>query len=275
MFVFHKQTIREINEEKGYDKKTIISYLENYKLNIKIHKPRLIHLVVDATYFGKRKDNTSWGVVLFRDNDLKENLWWRYIDTEKESYYREGRDYLEKLGYTIASVTCDGFSGNIPVFKGFSLQMCHFHMKMIVIRNITLKPQTEAGQVLLALIKTITYTDEILFRRRLREFHFKYTTFLNEKTVHPEGSWSYTHKGVRKAYLSIVNWFDYLFIYQKDPLIPNTTNTCDGHFSHVKDIIRIHRGLHKSLKQKVIDSIFLESTIAPKLKKKLKKNTGD
>jgi len=142
--------------------------------------------------------------------------------------------------------------------------MCHFHMKMIVIRNVTLKPQTEAGQVLLALIKTITYTDQILFRNRLREFHLKYISFMNEKTSHPNGSWSYTHEGIRKAYLSIIKWFDYLFTYQKDKLIPNTTNTCDGHFSHIKDIIRIHRGLHKSFKQKVLDAIFLESTIAPK-----------
>jgi hypothetical protein len=112
-------------------------------------------LVIDATYFGKRKDNTSWGVILFRDSDLKENLWWKYIDTEQERYYREGRDFLINLGYKILSVTCDGFSGNIPVFKEYSLQMCHFHMKMIVIRNITLKPKTEAGQVLLALIKLL------------------------------------------------------------------------------------------------------------------------
>lgn len=229
-------------------------------------------MVVDATYFGKRKDNTSWGVILFRDSDLKENIWWKYIDTEQERYYREGREYLEQLGYKILSVTCDGFSGNIPIFKGYPLQMCHFHMKMIVIRNITLKPKTEAGQILLALIKTITYTDELLFRGRLREFYFKYYLFMNEKTYHPEGGWSYTHEGVRRAYLSITNWFDYLFTYQNDNLIPNTTNTCDGHFSHVKDILRIHRGLHKSLKQKVLDSIFLESTIAPKLKKKTQKN---
>lgn len=232
-------------------------------------------MVVDATYFGKRKDNTSWGVVLSRDSDQKENLWWRYIDTEKEIYYQEGRDYLLNLGYKILSVTCDGFKGNIPVFKGYPLQMCHFHMKMIVIRNVTLKPQTEAGQVLLALIKTITYTDELLFRGRLREFHFKYVSFMNEKTYHPNGSWSYTHEGVRSAYISITNWFDYLFTYQNDPLIPNTTNTCDGHFSHIKDIVRIHRGLHRSLKQKVLDSIFLESTIAPKSKKNSKKKPAN
>lgn len=242
--------------------------MEDYEVPKKEHHPRPTHLVVDATYFGKRKDNTSWGVILFRDSDLKENLWWKYVDTESESYYREGRDFLLRMGYTILSVTCDGFSGNIPVFKDFPLQMCHFHMKQIVIRNVTLKPQTEAGQVILAIIKTLTYTDSETFASRLRNFHFKYINFLNEKTYHPEGGWSYTHDGVRRAYFSIVHWFTYLFTFEKNKRIPNTTNTCDGHFSHIKDIVRIHRGLNKFLKQKVLDSIFLESTIAPKRKKK-------
>ena len=98
--------------------------------------------------------------------------------------------------------------------------------------------------------------------------------FINEKSWLPEGGWSYTHDGVRPAYLSVVHCHDYLFTCHTDCRIPNTTNTCDGHFSHVKDIVRIHRGLHKELKQKVLDTIFLESTITPKKKKKWdKKNT--
>jgi hypothetical protein len=272
-FVFHKQTIRELKEETGHDKKTILEYLENFEIEKKVHRPRSINLVVDATYFGKRMDNTSWGVILFRDAKEKENLWWKYIDTERESYYREGKDFLLSLGYTILSVTCDGFSGNIPVFKGFLLQMCHFHTRQIVTRNVTTKPQTETGQVVLALSKTLTYTDEETFAFRIREFYSKYYSFLNEKTHHPEGGWSYTHDGVRRAYNSLVYWFPYLFNYKKVPGTPNTTNTCDGHFSHIKDVVRIHRGLHKTLKQKMLDSIFLESTIAPKQPSKKKKNT--
>lgn len=272
-FVFHKQTIRELIEETGHDKKTIISHLEKFEVEKKIHNPRPIYLVVDATYFGKRTDNTSWGVVLFRDAREKENLWWKYIDTEQESYYREGKEFLLSLGYTILSVTCDGFSGNIPVFKGFPLQMCQFHMKKIVTRNVTLKPQTEAGQAILALSMTLTYTDEETFAFRIRSFYANYHLFLSEKTVHPDGRWSYTHDGVRRAYASLVHWFPYLFTFKENDGTPNTTNTCDGHFSHVKDVVRIHRGLHRSLKQKMLDSIFLASTIAPKTTSKKKKNT--
>ena len=267
-YVFHKQTIRELAESTGYDRKTLRAYIDAVIVPTKTHTPRPIHLVVDATYFGKRTDDTAWGVILFRDADAKENLWWKYVDEERALYYHQGKVFLESLDYVILSVTCDGFSGNIPVFRGIPLQMCHFHMKQIVVRNVTLKPKTEAGQVLLALIRTLTYCHKDEFTRDLRLFHVQYALFLNEKTHHPEGGWSYTHDGVRRAYFSVVHWFDYLFIFHVDHKIPNTTNTCDGHFSHVKDIIRIHRGFHKVLKQKVLDAIFLESTIAPKKKKR-------
>lgn len=266
-YVFGKQTVRELKENTGYDKKTIFKYLDGVVLPEKKHKPRPIHLVVDATYFGTRIDKTAWGVILFRDADQKENLWWKYVDHETALDYREGKEDIESLGYVILSVTSDGFLGLPRVFEGIPFQMCQFHMKQIVVRNVTLKPQTEAGKVLLALAKTLTKTTQEEFDRRLRAFHIKYIVFLSEKTTHPDGSKSWTHEGARRAYVSLLHWREYLFTYQKNLGMPNTTNTCDGHFSHIKDVVRIHRGLCKSFKQKVLDAIFLESTIAPKKKK--------
>ncbi len=230
----------------------------------KHHTPRPIRLVVDATYFGKRKEQTSWGVLLFRDATKKENLWWKYVGNERAGDYYDGREALELLGYTILSVTGDGFLSIPKVFSGIPFQMCHFHMKQIVVRAVTLRPQTEAGQVILALVKTLGETTSDVFGRRLREFHVRYVDFLYERTTHPDGSSSYTHEGVLTAYRALVHWYPYLFTYHSDRKIPNTTNTCDGHFSHIKDIVRIHRGLTRIFKQKVLDAILLESTIAPK-----------
>lgn len=220
--------------------------------------------MVDATYFGNRKSGDSWGVILFRDSKEKENLWWTYVTHERAYNYLQGKECIERLGYSILSVTADGFLGLPKVFKDIPFQMCHFHMKQIVIRGVTLRPQTEAGKVILALVQTLTYTSEDEFKMRLQQFHLKYVNFLNERTTHPDGSSSFTHEGVRGAYMSLVHWFQYLFTYLTNKDIPNTTNTCDGHFSHIKDILRIHRGVSKTFKQKMIDSILLESTIAPK-----------
>lgn len=267
-YVFGKQTVRELAEQTGYDKKTIFKYLDAIVLPQKEHNPRPIHLVVDATYFGTRTDNTSWGVILFRDFDQRENLWWKYVDHETADFYKEGKEFLERLGYTILTVTSDGFLGLPRVFEHIPFQMCQFHMKQIVIRNVTRKPQTEAGKVLLALANTLTQTNEEEFLRRLQAFHVKYISFLSEKTTHPDGSKSWTHEGARRAYMSLLHWREYLFTYQMNPGTPNTTNTCDGHFSHIKDVVGVHRGLCRSFKEKVLDAIFLESTIAPKRQEK-------
>lgn len=266
-YVFGKQVVRELGESTGFDKKTVFKYLEEHELPEKVHNPRPINLVVDATYFGLRKDETAWGVILFRDAERKENLWWRYVDHECFDYYKEGRMFLESLGYVIKTVTGDGFAALPKVFEGIPFQMCLFHMRQIVIRYVTLRPKTEAGKVLLAMAKTLTRTNQEEFDRRLFSFHSKYASFMQEKTFHPNSTWSWTHEGVISAYKSLVHWREYLFTYRKHTGMPNTTNTCDGHFSHVKDIVRIHRGLRRSFKQKVLDAIFLESTIAPKKKK--------
>lgn len=79
-----------------------------------------------------------------------------------------------------------------------------------------------------------------------------------EKTFNPETKrWFYTHKRLRSAYRSLCTNSPFLFTYQRYPElgIPNTTNSLDGTFAHVKDLLRIHRGLTKRRKFKLIDEI--------------------
>jgi hypothetical protein len=264
-FVFRKQTIRELIDIHQLDKKTIVKYLDSITVKKKDdHVPREIHLVVDATYFGKRKEGTSWGVILFRDFTKKENLWWMYVDHEKVSYYLEGKHLLENLGYIIKSVTADGFLGLNKVFSGIPFQICQFHTKKTCIRYLTNNPQTEPGKVLLALAKTISYTDYATFKTRMQKYIVHYNDLLQEKTHHPSGDWSYTYDNLRSVIFTLSKYIDYLFTFEKDKLIPKTTNTCEGYFSHLKDVIRIHRGMSLTLKQKVIDRIMLNSSIVLK-----------
>ena len=266
-FVFSKQTVRELKPEYGLDKKTIRSVLDRYENEKKVHNPREIYLVVDATYFGKRKEGTSWGVILFRDSLEKENLWWKFVDQEKVAYYIEGKMFLEDTGYIIKSVTADGFLGLNKVFSGIPFQICQFHTKKMCIRHLTSNPKTIQGQVILALVKTISKTNYITFKTRLQKYIIHYNDVLNEKTYHPSGDWSYTYDNIRSALHTLSKYIDYLFTYEKDLKIPKTTSTCEGYFSHVKDIVRIHRGMLRSLKEKVIDRIFLNSSIVLKKNK--------
>jgi hypothetical protein len=204
--------------------------------------------------------------MLFRDSDKKENLWWEFCERETLGGYLNGKMHLESLGYKILSVTSDGFKGMAATFKGIPYQACQFHVRHRCESLLTQNPQTEAGKTLLMLAQSLSVSNSHDFRNRLRIFHEKFNLFLNEKTTYPDGSWGYTHDGVRGAFYHLGNVMNYLFTYEHDEEIPKTSNTCEGHFSHIKDVARIHRGLSRVMKEKLIATILLESTVAPRRK---------
>lgn len=200
----------------------------------------------------------------FRDPKEKENLWWDFEKTETTSIYTRGRIALERLGYNILSITGDGFGGLRTSFPGILFQMCHVHMERIVTEGTTKHPQLEAGQVLRALIRSLHETDRVTFTTRLRHFMDRYGDFLNEKTFSVNtGESFFTHEPLRKSALSLVRFLPFLFTFEQDRHIPRTTNSLEGHFSHIRDIVEVHRGLGRTHKEKVLSSIFLASTIAP------------
>ena len=146
--------------------------------------------------------------------------------------------------------------------------MCLVHMKRIVVRGTTNKPKLIQGQILLALAKTLFNTKKHIFEKRLNQFIEKYRDFLNEKAVNQTtGEKWFIHEDLRRATMSLLTNLPYLFTYENDPSIPKTTNSLEGHFSHLRDILEIHRGASKELKQKIIHTILLASTIAPDEKK--------
>ena len=55
-FVFKKQVTRELKETYEFNRKTILSYVNSYEVKQKKHKPRPIHLLADALYFGERRE---------------------------------------------------------------------------------------------------------------------------------------------------------------------------------------------------------------------------
>ncbi|MEK7092679.1 MAG: hypothetical protein AAB907_03570, partial [Patescibacteria group bacterium] len=174
-------------------------------------------------------------------------MWWGFGKTETTGIYLTGRAYLENLGYKILSVTGDGFGGLRTAFSGIPLQMCQVHMERIVISGTTRKPILEAGIALLALIKTLHYTDGNTFKNYFKKYVSKYQSFLNEKTINPEtGRSEFTHEPLHRAVLSLMRFLPDLFTFEKDANISRTTNTLEGHFSHIRDIVGVHRGLTRS-----------------------------
>lgn len=219
----------------------------------------------DATFYGKRRDKL--GTLVFKDDITKEILLSKYIESELSADYKLLMQQLLELGYTVLSVTTDGKRGLHRVFKDFPIQMCHFHQAKTVRRYITKRPRLQAGKDLKKIMYRLTQTNEKNFTKKLDEWYETYKDFIEEKSINNDtGKSYYTHQKVRAAYRSLRANLPYLFTRNKHknmglPFgyeIPNTTNTLDGGtFSPLKILIKIHRGLSKSLKLKMVDDYLL------------------
>lgn len=207
-------------------------------------------VIADVTFFSRQN-----GLCVFREPNLKQNIWWRFTGYERIRIYEQGRRHLEKNGFNIKAVILDGRRGVREVFRDKPVQMCHFHQKQIVRRYLTNKPKLEASIELKKIVSTLAKTNEQTFTNEINTWHKKWETFLKEKTTNPEtGKWCYTHKKVRSAYRSLKTNLSYLFTYQKYPElnIPNTTNSLDGYFSSLKNKLNVHRGINRTRARKVI-----------------------
>ncbi len=210
-------------------------------------KKSLVNLIFDATFFTRKQ-----GVLVFRANG--KNIFYRIIDSEKICYIEESLIYLSTLGYRFKSFTIDGRKGVFSMlerlFPIVPIQLCQFHQAMIIRRYTTLNPQTECGIDLKILMKTLTFSTEKDFLKKLFFLSKKHAIFLKERNEKNQ----FMHRRLRSAFRSLKTNLKYLFTYKNHPEleISNTTNSCEGSFSHWKNKVKIHRGLRADRKNKMI-----------------------
>lgn len=212
---------------------------------------REVIVLMDTTYWGK-----GFGVMLFKDSITKENLLKYYVKVESNQLYIKGIDELKSKGYKILAIVCDGRKGLIQAFKDIPVQMCQFHQSAIIRRYLTKRPKLQAGVELMQVLDTMKQTDKASFEGLLYQWHNKWKTFLDERSINTESGKSfYTHKRLRSAYRSLKSNLPWLFTWYEnmDLKIPNTTNAIDGHFADLKNKLRNHNGLSLSRKKKFID----------------------
>jgi len=206
---------------------------------------------MDTTYWGRR-----FGVMLFKDAITKENLLKYYVKTETNFLYRQGIDELRSRGYVIKAVVCDGRRGLIQSLGSIPVQMCQFHQSAIIRRYLARNPKMPAAIELKEVTAMMKQTDKESFEGVLKEWHTRWKTFLNERTVNEEtGKSFYTHRRLRSAYRSLKTNLKWLFTWYDniELKIPNTTNAIDGHFADLKNKLRNHNGLSIKSKKKFID----------------------
>ena len=206
--------------------------------------------VIDCVFFGR----TS-GYLVVRDPNGKRNIYWSQIRHETIAEYQRARDMIESQGFVVRAVVLDGKPGVRKVFSDLPVQMCHFHQKAIITKHLTRRPKLEAGKQLREIVSMLCISAEKSFAEAIEQWHVQWADFLKERTVNQvTGRWCYTHKRLRSAYNSIKRNLPYLFAYKRHPKlhIPNTTNSLDGYFAHLKGLLQVHRGLKAELKHKII-----------------------
>jgi hypothetical protein len=215
--------------------------------------PRSIVVVADATFFTR-----SYGILRFRDPNSKTNLIWKEIHSETPGQYEQLKIELEQRGYCIKAAVLDGKRGVRNVFNGIPVQMCQFHQVAIVNRYLTTRPILEAGKELRQIALQLTKSNEKEFTELLDRWYVKWQKFLKEKTTNIfTNRWHYTHKKIRSAYRSLKTNLPYLLVYQKYPElnIPNTCNSIDGSNTTLKNLLRIHRGMSRKNRYRMMCQI--------------------
>jgi hypothetical protein len=120
-----------------------------------------------------------------------------------------------------------------------------------------MKPRLEASKELKRIVSRLTQTTEKNFTQKLDDWYEVHKDFLDEISISSTtGKLHYTHPKIRAAYRSLRTNLPYLFTYKtyKKLSISNTTNSLEGGvFSHMKNMISLHRGLSKSMKLNLVD----------------------
>lgn len=251
--IWKRQTVADLEEKYVKGEHTIRRILDRAKVQPRTEvEPEPVVAVFDGTHIGDEI------LLVGRSSKLKRNLAFAWIQQETKEAYSGLRTYIESKGFTLVAVVLDGRTGIPKVFKDIHVQICQFHQLQIVRRKLTLHPETYAGQELLSLVFTIADTDEKTFTEGLEKWFKEYGDFMNEKTyILGTRRWRYTHRRLRSAYLSMKRNLPFLFTCQKFPEleIPNTTNSLDGYWSRVKNLLAAHRGKNKERLKKMINEI--------------------
>lgn len=256
--VWQRQTVADLTERYQKSEKTIRQILDTARTREPVAvTPQAVVGIFDATKLGLDL------LLVARAPELGLNLGWAWIESETKDNYARLKLGIETRGFTLLAVVLDGRTGIPRVFVGIPIQICQFHQLQVVRRKLTLRPETSAGQTLLSLTFTLTKTTETIFTHELENWFARHEEFLKQRT-YTEGTkrWRYTHTRVRSAYLSLKRNLPFLFTYQKYPElnIPNTTNSLDGFWSRLKNLLAAHRGKSRERVRKIVQEILRKQT---------------
>ena len=119
-----------------------------------------------------------------------------------------------------------------------------------VLNRITLQPRSPEARALKDLVLRIsdvrTANDRLWWLRSFRDWDELNAAFACEKAARPGGQTYFVRDDLRKAYVHLKRAIPNLFTFVDHPGLPKTTNALEAFFGHLKDQLRLHRGLSET-----------------------------
>ena len=256
-YIEGKQTLRQLALRYDVSERTIRRDLTGMRFVHSISKYKDVTVQLDTTYWGRH-----FGLMVIKDALRNKILWHKYVRNETIAQYIEGISWLKSQGFKIYGAVIDGMRGLAQALCPIPVQMCQFHQILIIRRYLTQEPDLEASVQLLDLVKSITRMDKESFIGAFNEWYEKYKDVLNER-VHDKrikrNTPPYMRPRLRSAYLSLRRNMPLLWTFYDHPEtgLPNTNNGIEGLFSDLKGKLRVHRGISKDNRKKLLDEYIL------------------
>ena len=251
-YVEGKQTVDQLASKYGVSSKTISRDLGGMRYIQKISRDKEVTIQMDTTYWGR-----NFGLMVIKDALRKKILWRKYVTHETIADYVEGVRWLKSQGFKIYGAVIDGMRGLAQALP-FPVQLCQFHQMLMVRRYLTQEPELDASKELLELVNNITNMDKESFIGAFGEWYERNKDVVNER-VHDKRikrkTPPYMRPRLRSAYLSVKRNMPLLWTsYDHQELgIPNTNNGLEGVFSDIKTKLRVHSGISREHRKKLID----------------------
>ena len=213
-----------------------------------------VALTFDGTFFGR-----GYGLMVYRA--MGKNIHWQEMESETLAIMEQGLRHLATQGWCFSSLTIDGRKGAVSLIKrlfpSVPVQLCLFHQKAIVRRYLTTRPKTRCGKEIRALVSFLAHIDEACFLACLADIKAHDADSLKERNEQGQ----FRHRKLRSALRSLTTNASLLYTWKRHPElnIPTTTNSCDGSFAHWKNKVKIHRGLRKHRRAKMIQTLLAQT----------------
>ena len=256
-YVEGKQTLIQLSAKYKVSERTIRRDLEEMRFVHCVAKYKDVTIQLDTTYWGR-----NFGLMVIKDTLRNKVLWHKYVRSETIAQYMEGISWLKSQGFKIYAAVIDGMRGLAQALYPIPVQMCQFHQILIIRRYLTKEPDLEASNELLELVKNITRMDKDSFIGAFNEWYVKYKDVLNERIQDKRikrHTPPYMRPRLRSAYLSLKRNMPLLWTFYDHPEtgLPNTNNAIEGMFSDIKGKLRVHRGVSKDNRRKLLDEYIM------------------